>query len=132
MAKGRGANSDAKMRLLDDGNKDARVRARIHLIAKERNLTPSQIKSALTLGTFQLKRFAEEHHLSCDWLLCGDLKGLLRQVHWSKPFINNEADPAVLLAGECGRLAGRNDKQALLRAVAYLRQLNEDLRGTDG
>jgi hypothetical protein len=25
-------------------------------------------------------KFAERHHISADWLLCGDLKGLLRTV----------------------------------------------------
>ena len=32
------------------------------------------------LLTYDIKLFTEKHHVSVDWLICGDLKGLLRTV----------------------------------------------------
>jgi len=56
------------------------MRARIRLIAQERNLPNSEIKWMGRLEHYDLMCFAERHRLSYDWLLWGDLKGLLRTV----------------------------------------------------
>jgi hypothetical protein len=60
---------------------NAAIRKRIALIAAERKLDPSETKALMTgrrLPHHPLCQFAKKHHLSFDWLLCGDLKGRLR------------------------------------------------------
>jgi hypothetical protein len=56
------------------------IRTRIRLIAHERNICPDETKKALSLRHYDLMRFAKKHSLSLDWLISGDLKGLLRMV----------------------------------------------------
>jgi hypothetical protein len=59
----------------------AAIRQRIALIAAERKLDPSEIKSLMKgrwLPSYDLCQFAKRHRLSFDWLLGGDLKGRLR------------------------------------------------------
>jgi hypothetical protein len=58
------------------------IRQRIRLIAAERKLSDDQIANALTCKDEPLLQFAERHTLSLDWLICGDLKGLLRMKRW--------------------------------------------------
>jgi hypothetical protein len=54
------------------------IRARIALIATERGLPESEIKKAMgRLLTRDVLRFARKHRVNMDWLICGDLKGLL-------------------------------------------------------
>jgi hypothetical protein len=53
------------------------IRTRIRLVAHERGLAPEEIKKALGLKHFDLMCFAEKCGLSYDWLLTGDLRGLL-------------------------------------------------------
>jgi hypothetical protein len=66
-------------RLTEDGaSTNAAMRRRIQLIAHERRLQPSEVAKALTCRTFAVVQFAERHRISCDWLIFGDLKGLLR------------------------------------------------------
>ena len=71
-------------RLTEDGaSSKAAIRKRIALIAAERKLDPSEIEELMKgrwLRTFHLRQFAKKHHLSVDWLIFGDLKGLLRTV----------------------------------------------------
>jgi hypothetical protein len=58
-------------------SKDA-IRTRIRLIAAERRLPESEIKKAMgRLLVHDVMRFAQKHRVNMDWLLCGDLKGLL-------------------------------------------------------
>ena len=55
------------------------IRLRIQLIiAAERKLSIDQIANALTCKDEPLLQFAKDHKLSLDWLICGDLEGLLR------------------------------------------------------
>jgi hypothetical protein len=54
------------------------IRQRIWLIANERNLSNDQIAGAITCKDNDLLQFAEDHKLSLDWLICGDLEGRLR------------------------------------------------------
>jgi hypothetical protein len=56
---------------------DAAIRQRVALIAAERKLDASEIKSMMKgrLGTLQIGQFCKKHNLSVDWLLIGDLKG---------------------------------------------------------
>ncbi len=61
-------------------SKDA-IRTRIRLIAAERALPESEIKKVIgRLWTRDVISFITLHDISADWLLCGDLKGLLRMV----------------------------------------------------
>jgi hypothetical protein len=61
------------------------MRARIRLIAQERNLPDSEIKWMGRLATRDLVSFMTRHNASADWLLCGDLKGLLKTVRCCVP-----------------------------------------------
>jgi hypothetical protein len=66
-------------RLTEDGaSTNAAMRRRIQVIAHERRLQPSEVAKALTCRTFEVLKFAERHRISVDWLIHGDLKGLLR------------------------------------------------------
>ena len=58
----------------------AGIRARLKLIANERQLPADELKRGLGLREQPLIEFAIQHRLSLDWLLAGDLRGLLRQV----------------------------------------------------
>ena len=61
-------------------DKDA-IRARISLIATERGLPESETKKAMgRLATRDVVHFARKHRVNMDWLICGDLKGLLETV----------------------------------------------------
>jgi hypothetical protein len=53
------------------------IRTRIRLVAHERRLAPQETKKALGLKHFDLMCFAEKYGLGYDWLLTGDLRGLL-------------------------------------------------------
>jgi len=55
-------------------------RIRISLIARERRLSHAEIANAMNCGTAAVVAFAEKHNISLDWLVRGDLKGLLRTV----------------------------------------------------
>jgi hypothetical protein len=55
------------------------VRGRIALIAAERGLPKSEIAKVMgRLKHYDLLCFAQKHRISLDWLIAGDLKGLLK------------------------------------------------------
>jgi hypothetical protein len=57
------------------------VRARISLIATERGLPKAETAKVMgRLATRDVIDFIVRHHIDANWLLCGDLKGLLRMV----------------------------------------------------
>ena len=56
------------------------LRARIRLIAHERNLPKDEIKKVIGLKQHQLVLFVQRHQLSWEWLLEGDLRGLRKMV----------------------------------------------------
>jgi hypothetical protein len=57
------------------------VRARISLIATERDLPKAETAKVMSyLRTRDVIAFIVRHRISADWLLCGDLKGLLETV----------------------------------------------------
>jgi hypothetical protein len=56
------------------------TRIRIKMIARERGLSDAEIAKAMNCGTAAVVAFAEKHDISLDWLVWGDLKGLLRTV----------------------------------------------------
>jgi hypothetical protein len=58
------------------------MRARIRLVAHERNIPKEDVKAAMGLKHFPLLVFMRKHRLSIDWVVFGDLKGLLRQVRY--------------------------------------------------
>lgn len=83
----------AGARLEHDGCSSAdAVRRRILWLAHERNLPPCEIAKALTGKDCDVVEFIERHNLSYDWLLCGDLKGMLRQPVKSAARIFTAAD----------------------------------------
>ncbi len=55
--------------------------ARLELIAFECRLPADEVKAARKSGK-ALVDFALRHNLSLDWLILGDLHGLLRQTRW--------------------------------------------------
>jgi hypothetical protein len=60
------------------------IRQRIRLIANERRLSNDQIAKALTCKDDALLQFADDHKISLDWLICGDLAGLQRMKRWQR------------------------------------------------
>ena len=56
------------------------TRIRIRMIVQERGLSNAEIAKAMNCGTAAVVAFAKKHDISLDWLVCGDLKGLLRTV----------------------------------------------------
>jgi hypothetical protein len=50
------------------------------MIARERGLSDAEIAQALNCGTAAVVAFAKKHNVSLDWLIDGDLAGLLRTV----------------------------------------------------
>ena len=58
------------------------IRIRIKMIANERGLSDAEVSRAMNCGTSAVVEFADKYNLSLDWLLLGDLKGLLRTVRW--------------------------------------------------
>jgi hypothetical protein len=56
------------------------TRFRISLIARERGLADAEIVNAMNCGTVPLVAFANKYNISLDWLVRGDLNGLLRTV----------------------------------------------------
>jgi hypothetical protein len=71
----------ALKRLSKDGaSSNAAVRRRIALIAAERKLDPSETRALMKgrcLTLRHLGQFAEKHRVNLDWLIGGNLKGLL-------------------------------------------------------
>jgi hypothetical protein len=56
------------------------MRARLRLIAHERNLPKDEIKKVMGLKHLELIHFVQRHQLSWEWLLEGDLRGLRKMV----------------------------------------------------
>jgi hypothetical protein len=67
-------------RKLKPGRKDDDIRARMRLFMAERHAPEAEIASWLKgrLTTPRIHDFGEKYPVSYDWLLSGDLKGLLR------------------------------------------------------
>jgi hypothetical protein len=99
------------------------IRTRIALIAAERGLPESETKWAGRLGTLDAMRFAKKHRVNMDWLLCGDLKGLLETMRGcpSRP-----QRPVLDPWFEAGSLLRKLNEQKLLAdAVECMRLLIE-------
>ena len=64
---------------------NAALRARVTLFAEERQIPKSEMTWIGRLRHEDLIRFAQRYRVSLDWLLCGDLRGLLRTVRRMKP-----------------------------------------------
>jgi hypothetical protein len=66
-------------RLHTDGScKPENIRRRLRSLAYERQIPEKDLPKAQCCPTDELLDFAEKYHISLDWLLCGDLKGLHR------------------------------------------------------
>jgi hypothetical protein len=68
-------------RLHTDGScKPENVRRRLQWLACERQIPEKDLPKVQCNPTDELFDFAEKYHVSLDWLLCGDLKGLHRMM----------------------------------------------------
>jgi hypothetical protein len=57
------------------------IRQRIDLVAADIVVSKSDIlKVKARLRHYDLLQFAKEHHVSLDWLICGDPTGLARTI----------------------------------------------------
>ena len=71
----------ALQRLERDGATSTKaVQRRIRAIAEERKIPPADFAKLMhkRISTFTIMQFCEKHKISYDWLLCGDLQGLVR------------------------------------------------------
>jgi hypothetical protein len=107
----------AKARLAIDGacSTEATQR-RILWLAHERKLPPVDIAKAMTCKLHHLADFIKRHDLSYDWLLYGDLKGLLRM-----PV--KKQSPAILTAADIVKLYAElslEDRRQITRRMAEL------------
>jgi hypothetical protein len=76
----------ASERLVKRARFKQEVRARISLIAAERGMPPAETAKVMSyLHTGDVIAFIKRHNINADWLLCGDLKGLLRMVRKTAP-----------------------------------------------
>jgi hypothetical protein len=111
-------------RLTEDGaSSKAAIRKRIALIAAERKLDPSETEDLMKgrwLRTFHLRQFAKKHHLSVDWLICGELKAYPRGAVAREPA--SRARPAGQLQKFRETLSGLDERQLeiLLRHMESL------------
>ena len=64
-------------RLHDTGARPERIRERLLLLAYERGISVSELPKVGRCMTPPLADFGQKHSVSWDWLICGDLKGLL-------------------------------------------------------
>ena len=80
------AKRKARERLDRDGNfsLDA-IRRRLRAFAYDRGMSPAETAKALKLNMPALVAFCEQHTISVDWLLMGDLHGLLKTVQNAQP-----------------------------------------------
>jgi hypothetical protein len=78
------AKRKASDRLRRDGNfsPDA-IRRRMRAFAHDRDLPPAEIPGRV--NTRSLAAFVEKHNVSCEWLMFGDLRGLLKTVQNAQP-----------------------------------------------
>jgi hypothetical protein len=63
------------------------IRARLTLLRHERPVIGRKEVRKATTNDEALLSFARRHELSLDWLIDGDLKGLLRMVRHPNPFL---------------------------------------------
>jgi hypothetical protein len=102
-------------------SKDA-ILTRIKLVAAERALPESEIKKVIgRLWTGDVISFAKKHRVNMDWLLTGDLKGLLDTVRGcpSRPPVLDPWYEIGLLLKKLG------DQKLMPAAVECLRLLLE-------
>lgn len=74
----------SRKRLSTDRQTTRAIRARISLLAFERpNISKAEACRA-TKNDEALLAFARRHDISLDWLICGDIRGLLFMAGWSR------------------------------------------------
>jgi len=75
-------NSAYRRLIKDGGMHTTNIRKRLELIARERCIPSSEISKAMRGQN--LITFCNAHDLSIDWVMGGDLKGLLRTIEWQR------------------------------------------------
>lgn len=73
------ARQRAFRRLERDGaHSTTALQRRVRALAQERNIPPADIHKLMykRISTRDVIVFCEKYNVNCDWLLCGDLKGL--------------------------------------------------------
>jgi hypothetical protein len=81
------AQVKARARLVRDGcHTDAAMRRRLLALAAERDLPPAEYAKLMhkRIMMKSIHEFCSKHDVSLDWLIYGDLKGLLRMKQWAK------------------------------------------------
>lgn len=70
----------------DGAHSSDALRRRVRAFAEERNLPPADFAKLMykRIKTRDVMLFCEKHKVSCDWLLCGDLRGLQRMTREAK------------------------------------------------
>jgi hypothetical protein len=120
------AKRKASDRLERDGNfsRDA-IRHRLRALAHDRGIPPAGIAKAMRLNTRALVAFCEQHNVSCDWLMFGDLRGLPKTVQNAQPA------PEIVEAQKCEivqlLLAMPPGKRSI--AIAALREMTGSAKG---
>jgi hypothetical protein len=116
-----GARRRAADRLKRDGchSTDA-VRRRVLALAAERNLALADYAKLMhkRISMNAVAAFCEEHKVSLDWLLCGDLQGLQRMTKEAK------AEPSAEQSGAYRDLLeafGKLDSAGRRAVVSYLK-----------
>ena len=69
------------------------IRVRLAMIARERGLTNKEIAKAMNCGTEALVALTGKHDISLDWLIHGDLSGLLRMVRYRRQTLEGTMYP---------------------------------------
>ena len=86
--------STPRGRLSEDGcSNRERIRQRLQWLAHELQLPSKALPKIGRCPSKAEADFVEKHHISFDWFLCGDLRGLQRMMRWRKaaglPFWRN-------------------------------------------
>ena len=93
------------------------MRRRVQAFAIEKSIPPARIarllKGRTTMARVEL--FCEDYDVSADWLLCGDLHGLVRMTKRQKEAVVDDTPYRELLAA-----FGKLDRAGRKAVVSYL------------
>lgn len=71
-----------KKKWAQEASSASAMRARLDLLAFERGIARSETRAVMKNGKAMID-FSRRHRVSLDWLIRGDLAGLLRTVQWA-------------------------------------------------
>jgi len=85
----------------DGASTPGAIRTRLRLLAIERGLDDSEIRAAWSTRPDDVFQYAERHRVSLEWLICGELAGLLETVR-GLPACGGPRRVVDVLGGEIG------------------------------